>query len=60
MESICGNPNQLLRRMTQEAIRDPKNAAFPYGKALALAKLEKHEEALAAFQQAAQLPLIIR
>jgi predicted Zn-dependent protease len=55
LDSICGNPNQLLRRMTQEAIRDPKNAAFPYGKALALAKLEKHEEALAAFQQASQV-----
>ncbi len=55
LESICGNPNQLFRRMTQEAIRDPKNAAFPYGKALALAKLEKHEEALAAFQQASQV-----
>jgi predicted Zn-dependent protease len=64
LESICGNPNQLVRRMTQEAIRDPKNAAFPYGKALALAKLDKHEEALAAFQQAAQIapdnPLINR
>lgn len=55
LESICGNPNQLLRRMTQEAIRDPKNAAFPYGKALALAKLEKHDAALAAFQQATQV-----
>ena len=55
LDSICGNPNQLLRRMTQEAIRDPKNAAFPYGKALALAKLEKHTEALAAFKQASQV-----
>jgi beta-barrel assembly-enhancing protease len=55
LESICGNPNQLVRRMTQEAIRDPKNAAFPYGKALALARLEKHEEALAAFKQALQI-----
>ncbi len=64
LDSICGNPNQLLRRMTQEAIRDPKNAVFPYGKALALAKLEKHDEALAAFKQAAQIapdnPLISR
>ncbi len=64
LESICGNTNQLVRRMTQEAIRNPKNAAFPYGKALALAKLEKHDEALAAFQQAAQIapdnPLINR
>jgi predicted Zn-dependent protease len=55
LESICGNPNQLLRRMTQEALREPNNPAFPYGKALALAQLERHNEALAAFQQALRL-----
>ena len=41
--------------MTQEALREPNNPVFPYGKALALAKLERHEEALAAFQQALRL-----
>jgi predicted Zn-dependent protease len=55
LESLCGNPNQLLRRMTQEALRDPNNPAFVYGKALALATLERHDEALAAFQQASRL-----
>ncbi len=64
LASISGNTNQLLRRMTQEALHEPNNPAFPYGKALALAKLEKHDEALAAFQQALRLspnnPLIKR
>lgn len=55
LDSICGNPNQLLRRMTQDAIREPQNPVFPYGKALALAKLERGDEALAAFQQAQKL-----
>ncbi len=55
VEASCGNPHQLLRRMTQESLRDPKNPAFPYGKALALARLEKIQEATAAFQQALQL-----
>jgi predicted Zn-dependent protease len=55
LASISGNPHQLMRRMTQEALHDPKNAAFPYGQALALAKLEKHDEALAAFQRALRL-----
>lgn len=55
LDSICGNPNQLLRRMTQDALREPQNPVFPYGKALALAKLERVDEALAAFQQAHKL-----
>jgi beta-barrel assembly-enhancing protease len=64
LESISGNPNQLLRRMTQNAIREPQNPAYQYGKALALANLEKGDEAIAAFQQALKLspgnPLIQR
>jgi predicted Zn-dependent protease len=55
LESICGNPNQLLRRMTQEGLRETHNPAFHYGRALALSKLERHDEALAAFQQASRL-----
>ena len=64
LESICGNSNQLLRRMTQDALREPQNPVFPYGKALALANLDKGDEATAAFQQAQKLapgnPLIQR
>jgi predicted Zn-dependent protease len=55
LTSICGNPNQLLRRMTQDAIREPQNPVYPYGKGLALADLEKGNEAIAAFQQAIKL-----
>ena len=55
LASLSGNPNQLLRRMTQDGLREPNNPAFHYGRALALAKLERHEEALAAFQQALRL-----
>jgi beta-barrel assembly-enhancing protease len=55
LESLSGNPNQLLRRMTQEGLRETNNPAFQYGRALALAKLEQHHEALAAFQQALRL-----
>jgi beta-barrel assembly-enhancing protease len=55
LASLSGNPNQLLRRMTQEELREPNNPALAYGKALALAKLERHGEALAAFQRASQL-----
>lgn len=55
LASLTGNPNQLLRRMTQEGLRETNNPAFPYGRALALAKLEQHDEALAAFQQALRL-----
>lgn len=55
LASICGNPNQLLRLMTQEALHEPNNPVYPYGKALALAKLERDKEALAAFQVALRL-----
>ena len=55
LASLCGNPNQLFRRMTQEGLREPQNPAFQYGRALALANLEQHAEALAAFQQALRL-----
>jgi len=55
LDAICGNPNQLLRRMTQDGLREPQNPLFQYGKALALAKLERGDEALAAFQQAQKL-----
>ena len=41
--------------MTQDGLREPNNPAFQYGRALALAKLEQHGEALAAFQQALRL-----
>jgi len=55
MESICGNPHQLLRRMTQACIREPKNPVYIYGKALALGRLERSKEALASLQQALDL-----
>jgi len=55
LESLCGHPNQLLRRMTQESLREPNNPIFQYGRALALDKLDKPDEALTAFQQALRL-----
>ena len=55
MAAISGNPQQLLRRMTQDSLREPKNPAFHYGRGLALAKLEQSEEAIAAFKQALSL-----
>jgi predicted Zn-dependent protease len=55
LESLEGNPNQVLRRMTQECLREPQKAVYPYGKALALAKLERSDEAVIAFQQALKL-----
>jgi beta-barrel assembly-enhancing protease len=55
MESTCGNPHQLLRRMTQACLREPDNPVYHYGKALALGKLERSEEALAALQRALDL-----
>lgn len=55
VEALMGNPHQLLRRMTQDSLREPQNPVFHYGKALALAKLERGDEALAAFQQALKL-----
>ena len=41
LNSICGNPHQLLRGMTQDASREPQNPVFAYGRALALAKLDR-------------------
>jgi predicted Zn-dependent protease len=55
LAALTGNPNQLLRRMTQCGLREPNNPAFYYGRALALAKLEQDKEAQDAFQQALRL-----
>jgi predicted Zn-dependent protease len=55
LASLCANPNQLLRRMTQDGLREPDDPAWQYGRALALSKLERRDEALAAFQQALRL-----
>jgi predicted Zn-dependent protease len=55
LAALTGNPNQLLRRMTQCGLREPHNPAFYYGRALALAKLEQDKEAQDAFQQALRL-----
>ncbi len=55
VEATCGNPHQLLRRMTQACIREPQNPLYAYGKGLALGRLERSEEALAAYQQALNL-----
>jgi len=55
MEAVCGNPHQLLRRVNQDLARDPKNAAAAYGRALAQARLEMGDEAIASFQQALKL-----
>lgn len=64
LESLSGNPNQLLRRMSQDALHEPNNPVYPYGRALALAKLDRDNEALTAFQRALQLapdnPLVKR
>lgn len=58
------NPQQFLRRMTLDSAREPHNPAFPYGRALSLARMEQNQEATAAFQQALALspgnPLIQR
>ena len=55
VESTTGNPYQLLRRMTQASIQDPKNPVYLYGKALALARLDRTEEAEGALQQGLKL-----
>ncbi len=55
VDSISGNPYQFLRRMTQAAIREPKNPVFQYGKALAMAKLDRQDEAEGALQQGLKL-----
>jgi predicted Zn-dependent protease len=55
VEAISGNPHQLYRRMAQDGARDPQNAVYPYGRALALSRLERYDESAAAFQQALKL-----
>jgi predicted Zn-dependent protease len=55
MESLTGDPNQLLRYMSQEARHEPNNPVYAYGCALALAKLDRDKDALAAFHRALQL-----
>lgn len=55
VDAACGNPHQLLRRETQDSARDPKNPAFHYGKALALAKLEQPDQAIGEFNEALKL-----
>lgn len=55
VDAACGNPHQLLRRETQDSVRDPKNPAFHYGKALALAKLEQTDQAIGEFNEALKL-----
>jgi beta-barrel assembly-enhancing protease len=51
VDAISGNPYLLLRRMTQGTIREPNNPVYLYGKALALAKLDRPEEAEATLQK---------
>jgi predicted Zn-dependent protease len=55
VDALSGSGYQLLRRMTQAAIHEPKNPAYLYGKALALAKLDHPEEARAALQRGLDL-----
>lgn len=55
LEGLVGNAALLLRRMEQEIQREPQNPRFYYGKALALAKLGRSAEAVAAFQKALSL-----
>jgi predicted Zn-dependent protease len=55
VDSLSGNPFQLLRRMTQAAIHEPNNPAYLYGKALALAKMDHPEEAITTLQQGLKL-----
>jgi|UniRef100_A0A7C3Z0X1 predicted Zn-dependent protease len=55
VESTGGNPYQMLRRMTQAAIREPNNPVYLYGKGLALGRLGRPEEAEEEFQEALKL-----
>jgi predicted Zn-dependent protease len=55
VDAACGNPHQLLRRETQDSIREPQNPAFHYGKALALSKLEQTDKAIGEFNAALKL-----
>jgi predicted Zn-dependent protease len=55
VDAKSGSPYQLLRRMTQASIHEPKNPVYLYGKALALAKLDHSDEAMATLQQGLNL-----
>jgi predicted Zn-dependent protease len=55
LDSLTESPNQLLRYMTQEARHEPKDPVYPYGQALALAKMDRDNEAQAAFNRALEL-----
>ncbi|MFZ2087947.1 MAG: M48 family metalloprotease [Desulfobaccales bacterium] len=55
VEATTGNPHQLFRRMSQSHLGDPKNPVYLFGKAIALARLDRPEEAEAAFDQALSL-----
>jgi predicted Zn-dependent protease len=55
VDAVSGSPYQLLRRMTQACIHEPKNPEYLYGKALALDKLDHPDEAMAALQQGLNL-----
>lgn len=55
LEALTGSASLLLRRMTQESLKEPNNARFHYGQALALAKLSRSGEAVAEFQKSLTL-----
>jgi beta-barrel assembly-enhancing protease len=55
LESLSGNAALLLRRLTQQSRRDPDNPIYHYGQGLALARLSRSDEAVAAFQKALSL-----
>jgi predicted Zn-dependent protease len=55
VEAATGNPHQLFRRMNQASLGEPKNPAYMFGKAIALARLDRSGEAEAAFDQALSL-----
>ncbi len=55
LEALAGSAPLLLRRMTQASLREANNPRYFYGKALALAKLERSDEAVAAFKKALSL-----
>jgi predicted Zn-dependent protease len=55
LEALTGNASALLRRMTQESLRNPDNPRYHYGKALALDKMSRYDEADAEFKKALSL-----
>ena len=55
VEATSGNPHQLFRRMAQASQSEPKNPVYLYGKALALTRLDRTEEAEVALNQALSL-----